>query len=1093
MLKEFGYKATALLLTLTIAVSTFLCVPLFSFAEQPTQASFKNEYIELNQPLEVNYTAPAGTAVTYRWYVADKSVATTKTPSLNVSSSYKGKMIRCEVWKKKVRLSSCEIFYSELPVVYLNTQSGNPIDSKEEYVNANVRIAGNSKYNSTNTTLYDGACTAKGHGNSTWAHFDKKAYKLKLDKKTDLFGMGKNKSWLLIANYLDASNMRNKLSTYYGELLGTTAMNSRWVDLVINGQYMGLYELFEQVKIAKDRVNIFDWEDAAGDIAENIVKEQGLTESDEDALKSALEQNLGWMTSGKVTYAGKEYAVKDYYKKLPASTNGGFLIEMDNYFDEISRFKTNRDVPLMVKSPEYLNTNETVFAELRTYLQELEDCFYAPDKTIRKDGKVLSYTDYCDFQSLLTFWLSSEFMRNEIGFNSTYMHKDTDKPLVFGPIWDFDFSADSVVPFGGSSPVTWATKNRAWFSAVMQSPYFAVKARELYYEKEPELAAVLANGGLLETWHDYIQNAALRNESKWKCSRTFEEDYAKLRAYLQARLNWIDNQFQSDDTALASLGGSVSGNISLLPSGENIAQLDKKAFVQKAAENFTLHIATQNTASTCVALYINSKYIGDYTLNEGQADITVDASLLTEAAGTKNVMSVWSKDAAGNFSEQQYCTVTVSDKEVYTLRLSDGERVSEQSFVSGERIRLPKPDAPTALFSAWKAGETSLAGGSYITPQADVALSAVYTPCTGGNTHNFTVTKDNCVCTICGKSKEDTAQYTDVRDVFVTTEPKYKNSYTGEPIRPTILLTYGEKVLQEGKDYSISYKNNINVGFATYKIEGIKSAGYCGTMELIFGIVPVNIGYKDVQYQYTNAPFYYTGKPIQPKLKITYLGKTLAEGKDYRLEYENNVKVGSRTGIVKVYGLGNFAKYSTPKTFRFTIAKSNIGILKPKLTFTAKPYTGKAFKPGVVFSTGAKLRAGIDYTVKYENNKNIGRARVTIYGKGNYTGKAVRYFTIGPKATAITSLTSPAKNTIRVSYKRPATSLTGYQIIYSDRKDFKKFVTVTVRGYYNTAKVIKMARHYPVLYVKVRAYKTIKGIPCFNSCSPVKTIKVKAK
>ncbi|MBQ3432545.1 MAG: hypothetical protein IJG23_07155, partial [Clostridia bacterium] len=197
MSKKIIKSITALLLSFTIAVSALFCVPLFSFASQTAQASFKNEYVQANQPLEVVYTAPAGTALSYRWYVADQQVASTKAPSFEVESSCKGKMIRCEVWNTKVCLSSCEIFYSELPVVYLNTQSGQPIASKEEYVEAGVRIAGNSKYNSTNTTLYDGACTVKGHGNSTWAHFEKKAYKIKLDKKTDLFGMGKNKSWLL--------------------------------------------------------------------------------------------------------------------------------------------------------------------------------------------------------------------------------------------------------------------------------------------------------------------------------------------------------------------------------------------------------------------------------------------------------------------------------------------------------------------------------------------------------------------------------------------------------------------------------------------------------------------------------------------------------------------------------------------------------------------------------------------------------------------------------------------------------------------------------------------------------------------------------
>ena len=1091
MLQSAFKRTLSVLLILTLAASFLFCTPLGAFAQEDEAAHFSAEYVDPAKALEVVYTVPAGVKAEYRWYVGNALRAKGTASTFAVTEKDKGNMIRCEIWDAKKMLSSCEIFYSELPVVYLNTRTGAPIDSKEQYVDADVRIAGNSRFNSTNTTLYDGACTTKGHGNSTWAHFEKKAYKLKLDKKTDLFGMGKNKSWLLIANYLDESNMRNKLASYCGELLGTDSMDSRWVDLVINGQYMGLYELTEQVKIAKERVNIFDWEDAAGDIAKNIVKEQALTEQDEDALKDLLEQDMSWMTSGTVTYADKTYAVKDYYKKLPASTNGGFLIEMDNYYDEISRFRTSREVPLMVKSPEYLNTNEAVFQELQNYLQELEDCFYAQDKTIQKQGQVLSYADYCDMESLVSFWFASEFMRNEIGFNSTYMYKDVDQKLVFGPIWDFDFSSDSVVPFGGSSAVTWATKNRVWFNAVMQSPYFAVKARELYYEKEPELAAVLDADGLLEIWHAYVQNSALRNEAKWKCSRTFEEDYAKLRDYLQARLSWIDAQFQSDDSALISLGGSVSESISLAPSDSSIKNAGQKAFVQTAAAPFDLQVETANTARTSAALYINSRYVGTYPLSEGKASIAVDPALLTEKEGTKNVLEVWTKDAAGNLCEHQFCTLTVSDKAVHTLRLSDGATTTEQAFLSGERIWLPKPDSATALFSAWENEGSLLAGGSYIAPTADAALTAVYTPCTAGAAHSFTVTKDACVCAVCGKSKEDTAPYTDVRDLSITPNIKYSNSYTGEAIRPIVTVADGEKVLQEGKDYTISYKNNINVGFGTYKIEGIKSAGYCGTVELIFGIVPVNIGYKTVGYEFLKAPYFYTGKPIEPKLKITYLGKTLKEGKDYRLEYENNIKPGSRTGIVKVYGLGNFAKYTTAKTIHFTIGKVPIASCNPALSFTCANYTGKAIKPAVSFKAAKGLKLGRDYTVIYQYNVKIGTAKVTVYGKGNYGGKSVRYFKIGPKPTAISSLRSPAKKQMKVIYKRPTTSLTGYQIIYSDRKDFKKFVTVNVKGYYNTSKLIKMSRYYPILYVKVRTYKIVNGTAYFSSFSPTKAVRIK--
>ena len=96
----------------------------------------------------------------------------------------------------------------------------------------------------------------RGRGNTTWSN-DKKPYKLKLDKKADLLGMGKNKHWVLLANALDESLLRNKLTYYMGEQLGLAyTPKSMPVDVVMNGEYLGSYFLCEQVRIDKSRVDI---------------------------------------------------------------------------------------------------------------------------------------------------------------------------------------------------------------------------------------------------------------------------------------------------------------------------------------------------------------------------------------------------------------------------------------------------------------------------------------------------------------------------------------------------------------------------------------------------------------------------------------------------------------------------------------------------------------------------------------------------------------------------------------------------------------------------------------------------------------------
>ena len=212
--------------------------------------------------------------------------------------------------------------------------------------------------------------------------------------------MGKNKHWALLANYIDESCMRNMLASYYGKQLGTVAMDSVWVDVVLNGKYAGNYQLTETVKLDKNRVNAFDWENAAGDIAEGIAAKDGLSDEDAEKLEDQLESDLDWMTSDTVKFNGKEYTATDYYKK-PKSVNGGYLMEMDKYYDEISKFKTDRDVPIQFKNPEFLNSSNRAFSGIRNYVQNLEDAIYSPDKCVADiAGKRLSTWIYVTWIAL---------------------------------------------------------------------------------------------------------------------------------------------------------------------------------------------------------------------------------------------------------------------------------------------------------------------------------------------------------------------------------------------------------------------------------------------------------------------------------------------------------------------------------------------------------------------------------------------------------------------------------------------------------------------------------------------------------------------
>ncbi len=138
-----------------------------------------------------------------------------------------------------------------LPVVYIETEGGQAITSKTTYINAKMTIEDGGEL------ITESTMRIRGRGNATWSSYPKKPYKLKLDNETDLLGMGKDKDWILLANYCDKTLMRTSVALKLSELLGLPwTPKERFVELMLNGEYMGNYQLTESIKQDVNRVNI---------------------------------------------------------------------------------------------------------------------------------------------------------------------------------------------------------------------------------------------------------------------------------------------------------------------------------------------------------------------------------------------------------------------------------------------------------------------------------------------------------------------------------------------------------------------------------------------------------------------------------------------------------------------------------------------------------------------------------------------------------------------------------------------------------------------------------------------------------------------
>ena len=371
-------------------------------------ASFAGPYAKVGRPLTVEVTGASGT-VTYSWTV-DGSIVSTDA-SYTPTEDDLMKWIAVTV-KSGSDTAELEMFFSELPVVYINTEDGQAITSKEYYINADLIIQGNEMYNSGTTTLYSGLTEIRGRGNSTWAQ-PKKPYRLKLDKKTDLFGMGKSKHWVLLANYLDESLQRNTLAYNLSGAMGMEQMSPVFVDVVLNGDFVGNYQLCENIRVDPTRVDIFDWESFAEDAAGVIADAVGMDKDTAGDLEEYMAENMGWITSGTVTLNGTAYAIADYPEIEVPSISGGYLLELDEYYDEVSKFKTYNNQPIMFKNPEFVGTNKDMMNYVQNYVQAFEDAVTSDSYTSIYEGKTLHYSDLYDMDALVDYWLINEIFFNE--------------------------------------------------------------------------------------------------------------------------------------------------------------------------------------------------------------------------------------------------------------------------------------------------------------------------------------------------------------------------------------------------------------------------------------------------------------------------------------------------------------------------------------------------------------------------------------------------------------------------------------------------------------------------------------------------------
>ncbi len=315
-----------------------------------------------------------------------------------------------------------------LPVLYVNTADGAAVTSKENYVDATLYLDpdGVEGVEPVGSAAAPVSLKIRGRGNYTWTGFDKKPYRLKFDKKTAILGMKKNKHFGLLAHADDNLGfLRDAAGFELGRLLGLAwTPASEPVEVVLNGDYAGLYFLTELVRVDPDRVDVVEQADNATD-AEAVT--------------------------------------------------GGWLVEIDNYDTdphvEITEGNGERII-FTYKTPEVLSSEQEAY--LRSQMEAANAAIYASDKTSAE------WERYIDIDALARYYIVQELLDDCESFHgSCYMHKQlgADTKWVFGPVWDFGNAYRR-----GTSQFVWDRPefNQTWIGEIYKFPRFQEKVKEVW-------------------------------------------------------------------------------------------------------------------------------------------------------------------------------------------------------------------------------------------------------------------------------------------------------------------------------------------------------------------------------------------------------------------------------------------------------------------------------------------------------------------------------------------------------------------------------------------------------------------------------------
>ena len=436
--------------------------------------------------------------------------------------------------------SLIEFTSSNLPIIVINTNGQIIVD--DEKITADMGVIYNGEgvrnYLTDPYNNYNGKIGIEIRGSSS-QQFPKKQYAVETrdalgnDLDVSLLGFPEESDWILFAPYNDKSLMRDVLVYKIAASMGRYASRSKFCEVVLNDEYIGVYVLLEKVKRDANRVNIkkLEPQDISGDALTGgyIIKID----------KTDGENNDGWYSTY-LPYPQAQYSVfYQYHYPKP---------------DEIVQ-----------QQKDYIQNKIFQFETMMSLGSNISD-------------STTGYPKFLDTDSFVDFFIVNEVAKNVDGYRlSTYLYKDRDSrnPKIFaGPVWDFNLAFGNADYYDGWMTTGWELKfltdyqniptyepflTPTWWRKLFDDTTFRNKVYSRWQNVKNEVVNTQKIFGYIDSLTVLLDESKTRNFEKWPVlgvwvwpnyyvGQTYQQEISYLKNWIAFRLSWMDDYMIGEPT-----------------------------------------------------------------------------------------------------------------------------------------------------------------------------------------------------------------------------------------------------------------------------------------------------------------------------------------------------------------------------------------------------------------------------------------------------------------------------------------------------------------------------------------------------------------